>query len=355
MSTKTGALTYGRKYQAVGVSDVWREQFSCCREIMQRLESVGWQYRCSGGYFETKVEGREPQTPISYALGHFREQIERLEDVKIERLQDLCDALGGAAPDYLAYNYFTEVEAPLQGDLVVYNGQKSLHQKLGGHVGIYQISPRESVLSKWTFVSKKVFQHDFFAGPSTFGNKARFYRIREAIKPLVLPPQLDLASPLYTIDETGAFTYIGKAKHISVRKLLNREPFDAVKAIHTSVICLKHLNKFEGKCAEYALRVALASISSSPLPRAPAAAFDFIQDHFIPTNAPCNGDLVVYLDEEIGAVFHFGIYRAPNCIESKWGNDGVYQGPPFDVPFMYGNKIKCYKLNPESFATESKT
>jgi hypothetical protein len=275
--------------------------------------------------------------------------------VKIERLQDQCDALGAAAADHLTYNYFKEVDVPLQGDLVVYNGQKSLFHKSGRHLGIYQTSPLShgTVLSKWTYISKKAFQTDLFAAPTTFGNTARFFRVIDAIKRFPLPPLLDSASLHYTIDEKGAFNYIETDEHNSIRKLLDSAPFDEVRAVHGSVIYLKHLNKFEGNCALYALRLALTSMPAI-VPADPSAAFLFVKEHFIPTNTPANGDIAVYLDEQTGMAKHFGIYRSQYGIESKWGKDGVYLHPPFDVPKIYDDKMQCYKLNLESFVTESK-
>ncbi len=49
---------------------------------------------------------------------------------------------------------------------------------------------------------------------------------------------------------------------------------------------------------------------------------------------------------------HYGIYVAPDLIESKWGLGAVYRHPPFYVDSDYGDTLIYYRLKAD-FTRES--
>jgi len=69
-----------------------------------------------------------------------------------------------------------------------------------------------------------------------------------------------------------------------------------------------------------------------------------LDTYFTRISDPKPGDLTVYSDQNYRK--HFGVYIAPDLVESKWGPGSVYRHPPFFVDSEYGNTITFYRLKP---------
>lgn len=54
------------------------------------------------------------------------------------------------------------------------------------------------------------------------------------------------------------------------------------------------------------------------------------------------GDLVIYLDEN-DEFLHIGVLAIEMRVNSKWGNQGLYNHNFFEVPASYGDSIGYYK------------
>lgn len=60
------------------------------------------------------------------------------------------------------------------------------------------------------------------------------------------------------------------------------------------------------------------------------------------------GSLVMYF--EAGSFRHVGLLRAGGRVESKWGQLGLFEHEPWEVPATYGTEIRYFRVEPYEVA-----
>jgi hypothetical protein len=210
--------TYGRKYESFGDSDDLKKKISIIGDdyFGKGYKCIGEKYNFTplrlwdgrmfnttkpssmqgGGYFLTiKTYDNEDQERglncFAYALGTFGRDLEKLAGKEIKKIQEsVLKTINHAVEEY-----FTNVDEPEDGDLVVYSvsPEKSIRTPSGipisgtTHAGVYRKTKRNwnspkggSVESKWGwFGNPYVFQHDVFFTPDFYGDQVKFYRLKK--------------------------------------------------------------------------------------------------------------------------------------------------------------------------------
>ena len=191
---------YARIYEPFGASDELRKKISSLTDGKQYL-ALGSDYKVGsralqgGGCFESwelKDKEQHMLNCFAYAIGTFGSALERIAEKSIKEIQtDVMYSI-----DECVEKYFTPVDYPLDGDLVVYSisGGRTLmspHSKIlkgTTHAGIFRENDCSAltyrglagmVESKWGhWANPYVFRHDLFFIPYFYGDQAKFYTLK---------------------------------------------------------------------------------------------------------------------------------------------------------------------------------
>jgi len=274
-------------------------------------------------------------------LSNFQYAIEKITNVS---KNNLVEPLNRYGIQHLVNIHFDPIETPLEGDLVVYYDSHDTPV----HSGILRKAKTPNkpwtVESKWSagFKVPYVIQHDLFLLPDYFGDTAKIYRWNHLKQPR--PEAPTPSDRLLHVLKEGKFHFEQTEENLAIRQKIDDlwYPLDLARAfpeIHRTDI------DFQGQCSMYALFEILPGYQAND-----AEGIDLynnsklLNQYFSPTRDPQPGDLAVYLKDRTRK--HFGIYMAPDLIESKWGKGGVYRHPPFYVESSYGDTITFYRLKP---------
>lgn len=259
--------------------------------------------------------------------------------------KELVDKLTKCGIQHVVNEHFDAVDVPWEGDLVVY-------YKKGDpvHAGIFRKQPdphnQGHVESTWCtgFENLYVFQHDFFHLPSHLGRKLKIFRFN----PNVAVKENRAKGRSMSIQKKGQFHFDPSEANKGIRKKIDqmRDPKKLLELVpeiqRTDII-------FLGRCHKYALTQILPQYEYKDMHQKDlfgTGNSKILSKYFTPTADPKTGDLAVYSDGDYRK--HFGIYIAPDLIESKWGPGGVYRHPPFCVESSYGDIITYYRLNDDA-------
>ncbi|MBY0529543.1 MAG: hypothetical protein K2P51_05060 [Rhabdochlamydiaceae bacterium] len=379
--SKGNGSTYYREYKAFGGTDELRQKIFV--EMQSSIKGKGikkigdhysftpyrlrdgrnigtlpttWQ---GGGFFLTLKKLSEEDKRMSsleYITRTLGPQLESISDLTVEELVKQFHAYGQY---YLLEYFFEPIDLPQEGDLVIYQGTEDSRP----HYGIFRESRRNwnspcggTVESKWEWWSSPyVFQHDVFFVPPTYGNVAKFYRVKSekvdidtlAIKPHPMNdyvpsvPSLN-SNTIYNVEEDGSLTFNRTKMNVERRKIIDE---------YTGIILnrklpeIKHLSyiKFFGVCHQYAFGRALSTYPICPdMPEHKIYGGEILKKYFTVTTSPQKGDLVVYYDSI--SIKHWGIYLGDDRVESKWGLGSVYRHHLIDAPSEYSDTIRCFRL-----------
>ncbi len=333
-----------------------------CDVFKQMGDDYCWGGRSmpKSGFFRTIETSDNPdRTSLNshqYALEKIGQPLEVLTGKSIKEIQHECATYG---IEYFVGRFFNTVEIPQDGDLVVYYDYHRFYEPI--HSGIFRIIPSTghfphggTVESKWYRGYRNdnpyVFQHDVFFLPKHCGDVARFYRIKTAIEPKILPKHDSSNGPMSVRHEDGTFWFVEAPANRKIRLTIDQNPHSEWNLLVTTlpqIECLADV-PFFGACYGYALAKIFKSGTKSIPSReeeliGTSAKSELIETYFTITSDPEPGDLAVYSDRD-GRRQHFGVYIAEDLIESKWGAGKVYRHPPFYVCSDYGNQITYYRL-----------
>ncbi len=257
--------------------------------------------------------------------------------------EELLNACRDSGIQHLVHRHFSPVAVPQDGDLVVYYDEKDRPV----HSGVVRMTGEKlQVESKWgELFGYHVFQHDFFVVPNVYGTLAKVYRLNEsAIYEDPPPPKPE--KTLY-IQVENEFKFVPSPDNIGIRRVIE----EATKAPDL-VAKFPHIQALEldliGQCSSYAMSKTLPAYKlalSHERDLLGSGNSTMLQQYYTQVSDPQPGDLAVYSISPKDRV-HFGIYLAPDLIESKWGRGRVYRHPFFYVHPNFGDTITFYRLKP---------
>jgi hypothetical protein len=202
LSGLTQELTYSRKYN-VGpfdirqcIGEIAARWSADCKKMGEEYHNHQWNIEWRGttftrnGFFRVlhTLDGDDKYLNcFAYALGTFNSSLEQVAHKKMSEIQKSVSE----RIDHIVTAYFTSVEKPEEGDLVLYSipPGKIFHRTNGDrfigttHAGIYRQEghPDGTVESKWGWLGQPyVFQHEFFFTPDFYGKIVQIYRLKSA-------------------------------------------------------------------------------------------------------------------------------------------------------------------------------
>jgi hypothetical protein len=196
-----GKQTYSRKYDSLAANDLRRRVSKQGKNKVSGFKTIGQEYSYTpnsmgnsgfgtkpgtmqgGGFFFTLKTYKDDDqerflTCFAYALGTFGERLEKVVHRKMKVIQESVPH----TIDHIVKDFFTNVDTPEDGDLVIY----SFSAGQTNHAGIYRNSKPNwnspeggTIESKWGWLTPYVFQHDVFFTPDFYGDTVKFYRLKK--------------------------------------------------------------------------------------------------------------------------------------------------------------------------------